>query len=121
MILQGKCKMQYKDSKNKISEDTSYMQLKKNSAKEQDMCNFKIAEEGFYIALVTSIKEKAGKGFHNLWAALNVNAPEREFYKLQDTCNVKKQEQEIVRGKPLTLQIRIEGSGKVQVKWLNWK
>ena len=65
MILQGKCKMQYKDSKNKISEDTSYMQLKKNSAEERDMCNVKISVEGFYMLLVTCIKETAEEGFHN--------------------------------------------------------
>ena len=57
--------MQCKKSKNKISQGISYMQLNKNSSEEQHTCNVKIAKEGFYMALVTWIKETVGKGFHN--------------------------------------------------------
>ena len=42
--------MQCKNGKNKIFQGTSYMQLKENSAEEQNMYNVKIAEEGFYMA-----------------------------------------------------------------------
>ena len=63
-----------------ISQGTSYMQLEKNSAKEQNICNVKIAKEGFYMALVTGIKETPGKGFHNVRAAWNVSASERGFH-----------------------------------------
>ena len=57
--------MKCNNSKNKISQGSSYMQLKKNSAEERDMCNVKISVEGFYMLLVTCIKETAEEGFHN--------------------------------------------------------
>ena len=50
------------------------MQLKKNSAVEQAMCNVKIAKEGLYIVLVTCTKETAVKEFHNVRAEWSVSA-----------------------------------------------
>ena len=44
--------MQCRNSKNKISQGTSYIQLKRNSTEEQAMCIVKVAEEGFYMVPV---------------------------------------------------------------------
>ena len=67
--------MQCKNKKYKISQDTSYMLWKKNSAEAQATCNVKIAEERSYKMLVTCIKKTTGKGFYK------VQGTEKGFHK----------------------------------------